>query len=217
MKLSIEAYRTQVQRWPRSGQHILAQFDANSIVIYQAYRPAIGEYAVRHQMFGGEWSFSRMSWIKTNFLWMMYRSGWGTKSDQELTLAVRIQRAGFDQLLRDAVHANFVADRYTTQAAWSNAVAQSSVRLQWDPDHDPSGAKVERRAIQLGLRGKALAWYARDWILDIEDISLFVAEQRQYAQSKATYAYLQTPCEDVYSVLDTTTAQRLGLSSGLIR
>ena len=47
----------------------------------------------------------------------------------------------------------------------------------WDPDHDPSGGKVERRAIQLGLRGAMLAKYAREWLSGIEDISGFVAEQ----------------------------------------
>jgi Domain of unknown function (DUF4291) len=118
------------QRWPQSGRHILANFDAESIVVYQAYRPAIGRYAAEHQRFGGEFSFARMSWIKTNFLWMMYRSGWATKPDQEVTLAIRIRRAGFDQLLREAVHSSFVADSYGDQAAWADAVARSSVRLQ---------------------------------------------------------------------------------------
>jgi len=39
-------------------------------------------------------------------------------------------------------------------------------------------ASLERRAIQLGLRGEILARYAREWIIEIEDISAFVAEQR---------------------------------------
>ena len=212
MKLPTEPYLAQLQRWPQTGRHILAQFDPDSVVVYQAYRPAIGQYAVQHQRFGGEFSFTRMSWIKTNFLWMMYRSGWGTKPGQEVTLAVRIRRAGFDQLLAAAVHSSFVAGVYPDQAAWADAVANSSVRLQWDPDHDPGGAKVERRAIQLGLRDEALAQYARDWLIEIEDISAFVAEQRQYAQTKTTYAQLRTPREEIYPVQDVDIAQRLGIS-----
>ena len=66
---------------------------------------------------------------------------------------------------------------YSSEAEWKRALAQSAVRLQWDPDHDPFGAKVERRALQLGLRGDVLARYAREWIVRIEDISPFVAEQ----------------------------------------
>lgn len=211
MKLPTEPYLAQLQRWPQTGRRILAQFDPDSVVVYQAYRPSIGHYAVQHQRFGGEFSFTRMSWIKTNFLWMMYRSGWGTKPGQEVTLAVRIRRAGFDQLLAAAVHSSFVAGIYPDQAAWADVVARSSVRLQWDPDHDPGGAKVERRAIQLGLRDEALAQYARDWLIEIEDISAFVAEQREYAQTKTTYAQLRTPREDIYLVQDIHTVQRLGI------
>ena len=31
-----------------------------------------------------------MSWIKTSFLWMMHRSGWGTKENQERILQINI-------------------------------------------------------------------------------------------------------------------------------
>jgi Domain of unknown function (DUF4291) len=196
--LPTELYNIQTQRWPQRGQHILAHFDITSVVVYQAYRPSIGHYAVQHQTFGGEFSFTRMTWIKTNFLWMMYRSGWGTKPDQEVTLAIRIQRTGFDQLLQEAVHSSFDPGLYADQDAWKAAVARSSIRLQWDPDHDPHGAKLERRAIQLGLRDEALAQYVHTWIIEIEDISDFVAEQRSVLQANADFSQLRTPSEAVY-------------------
>lgn len=211
MRLATEPYLSQVQRWPRAGRHILAQFDDESVVVYQAYRPAIGHYAAKHQRFGGEFSFSRMSWVKTNFMWMMYRSGWGTKPDQEVTLAVRIHRAGFDQLLRDAVHSTFAPEIYGERSAWESAVAESQVRLQWDPDHDPTGVKVERRAVQLGLRGPVLAAYAHEWIVEISDISAFVAEQRAHAHPP--YTSLVTPREEVYPVADVEVARRLGVDA----
>src|SRR5215475_197230 len=113
MNLITEAYIAQDARWPRSGRHILAQFDAESVVVYQAYRPEIGRHAARHGRFGGGFSLDRMSWIKPNFTWMMYRSGWGTKPGQEVTLAVRLRRAAFDEILRRAVHSSFVPDVYT--------------------------------------------------------------------------------------------------------
>src|SRR4051812_5177712 len=99
MNLRAEPYLAQVDRWPASGRHILAQFDSETVVVYQSYRQVIGRFATQHQRFGGEFSFSRMSWIKPNFLWMMYRSGWGTKEGQEMTLAVRLVRSGFDEIL----------------------------------------------------------------------------------------------------------------------
>ncbi|WP_428740137.1 DUF4291 family protein, partial [Sulfurimonas sp.] len=71
----IEGYLQQASRWPSEGKVILAQYDAESITVYQAYNKSIGHYAAEHGVFGGEFSFSRMTWIKPNFLWMMYRSG----------------------------------------------------------------------------------------------------------------------------------------------
>lgn len=51
-------------RWPISGRHILAQFDDQSVIILQAYRPAIGHFAAKNGFFGGEFSLNPMSWIK---------------------------------------------------------------------------------------------------------------------------------------------------------
>ena len=210
MNLVTKRYLAQAGWWPASGCRILAQFDAESVVVYQAYRPAIGHFAARHGYFGGEWSLGRMSWIKPNFLWMMYRSAWGTKEGQEVTLAVRLRRGAFDEILGLAVHSTFVPEVYGEHETWKQAVARSDVRVQWDPDHGPSGNALERRAIQLGMRGDVLARYAREWLLGIEDISDFVREQR--ANAVAPYERLITPKEEVYPVADPEVATRLGVS-----
>jgi Domain of unknown function (DUF4291) len=201
--MELEPHTEQSARWPASGRHILAQFDAESVVVYQAYRPETALWAVEHGRFGGPtFSFGRMSWIKPNFLWMMYRCGWATKPGQEHVLAVRLKRAVFDAILKQAVPSTFVAALYPDPAAWQAEVGRSQVRLQWDPDHGPSGAKLERRAIQLGLRGPALAEYATP--LAIEDITPLVREQHGRTP-------LLTPREDVYPVTDGETRRRLGL------
>jgi hypothetical protein len=181
--------------------------------VYQAYNPETGHFAARNGDFGGGFGMGRMSWIKPNFLWMMYRSGWGTKLNQEVTLAVRLKRAAFDEILRQAVHSSFEPEVYKTHQEWKNPVAGSDVRLQWDPDHAPAGNPVERRAIQLGLRGEVLSNYAREWLLGIEDISEFVAEQR--ANAAAPYERLVTPSEDIYPVADSEIARRLRVSQGI--
>jgi hypothetical protein len=207
--LHLEHYHDQLARWPGAGRHILAQYDDTSIIVYQAYRPDIARFAAEHHYFGGEFGLQRMSWIKPNFLWMMYRSGWGTKADQEVTLAIRLKRTAFDEILMQAVHSSFNPVVYTSEENWQTAVANSNVRLQWDPDHDPSGAKLERRAIQLGLKGDVLAKYAREWIIEICDISDFVALQQTNAGADANQ--LITPREDVYHPYDPATASRLGI------
>src|SRR5258708_28463529 len=92
-RLITTTYLEQVLVWPRTGRHILAQYDDDSIVVYQAYKPEIGHYAARHGHFGGEeFSLTRMSWIKTNFFWIMYRSGWGANPNQVGRPAGRIKR-----------------------------------------------------------------------------------------------------------------------------
>jgi hypothetical protein len=75
-------------------------------------------------------------------------------------------------------------------------VASSDVRLQWDPDHDPSGKPVERHAVQLGLRGDALRRYGQQELISIEDITPFVTEQRRRLSSG--FVELHTPEERVY-------------------
>jgi len=205
-------YLDQVATWPNSGRHILAQYDTDSIYVYQAYRPSIARFAVEHQKFGGDFSFNRMSWIKPNFLWMMFRAGWATKEGQEHILAVRLRRSFFDELLRRVVPSAFESRRHATQAEWQTAVANSEVRLQWDPDHDPSGKPLERRAVQLGLRGSMLRRYGQEDLISIEDISPFVLEQRAHASGG--FDHLHMPAERVYRPVDAHAADAVGIDEG---
>ncbi len=192
----LKSHAAQVRDWPIEGRHILAQYDEENVVVYQAYRPAIGHHAAAHQRFGGEFSFSRMSWIKPNFLWMMYRSGWGNKEGQEVTLAITIPRTLFDEILALAVPSSFDSQRFESVETWRSALASSEVRLQWDPDHAPDGSPLARRAIQLGLRGSILRRYGVDEVVRIDDVSGFVEQQHRHLQTDS--AMLQTPIERVY-------------------
>lgn len=212
MKLHLEPHLSQSERLPQSGHYILAQFDNEAIVVYQAFRPAIGNWAVEHGHFGGEFSFARMSWIKTSFLWMMYRSGWATKPGQEAVLAIWLKREGFEAILTEAVPSTFDSALYSDEATWCAAVARSTVRLQWDPDRTPGGGALGRRAIQLGLRGRTLTRYGREWLLDIEDITDFVREQAVQVRSSEGRRDLLVPHVGNYRPASPETAARLGLA-----
>lgn len=207
--MRIQRYLDQVATWPQTGRHIMAQYDVESIYVYQAYRPSIARYAVEHQRFGGDFSYSRMSWIKPNFLWMMFRAGWATKEGQEHILAIRLRRSFFDELLCNVVLSQYDAGQYATHEVWKEAVANSDVRLQWDPDHDPLGGCVERRALQLGLRGETLRRYGTEELISIEDITPFVIEQRECLRDG--FANLQMPEEGVYVPVDPAATARVGL------
>ena len=210
MNLPTARYLDQVATWPTEGRHILAHYDADTIVVYQAYRPSIGHYAIKHAAFGGEFSYSRMSWIKPNFLWMMYRSGWGTKEGQETTLGLRLRRQFFDRILAQAVASSFGQSDQSSQEAWKASLATSSVRLQWDPDHDPNGNAVARRAIQLGLRGPALEDFGKRELIEVIDMTEFVSEQRELL-ARVGIGELKTPVERVYVPDDGAVARRLKL------
>lgn len=184
MKLKIKLYNEQIKKWPQQGHHIMAQYDNEKIIVYQSYRPEIGNFAVQNQYFGGAFSLGRMTWIKPNFLWMMYRNGWATKVGQEVVLAIHLKREAFERYLKQAVYSSYQSDLYVSREEWQKKVKSSSIRLQWDPDHDPYGAKLERRAIQIGIRGKEAVSYAKDDILEIEDITPFVKEQYQFVLNK---------------------------------
>jgi hypothetical protein len=84
------------------------------------------------------------------------------------------------------------------------------VRLQWDPDHDPGGKPMARRAIQLGLRGSVLEAFGKRELLEVVDLTEFVAEQRA-ALSSAAPNRLRTPVEQVYGPADSAIAERLCL------
>ncbi len=73
--LSLAPYLTQAARWPAAGRYVLAQATTDTVVVYQAYAPSLGTAAAvlgRLQDVPG-FSMDRMTWIKTNFLWMMFR------------------------------------------------------------------------------------------------------------------------------------------------
>ncbi|MEZ4406375.1 MAG: DUF4291 domain-containing protein [Polyangiales bacterium] len=203
-----ESYLAQKERWPKRGRHILAQYTDDAVIVYQAFRTSTGRAAAEGGAFGEGFSLSRMSWIKPNFLWMMFRSGWATKEDQEVVLSISLKRSAFDRVLAAAVHSTYVPEVYGQKADWQLAVRRSDVRLQWDPDHSPRGGKVERRAIQLGLSGKTLERYAREWIVGIEDITDFVHAQHEHV-TRGELDRLETPREEVYPVEDRAVAARL--------
>lgn len=211
MNLQTIPYTQYEEKVPQEGQHILAQYDQKNIVVYQAFNPRIARYAVENQQFGGEhYRFSRMSWIKPNFLWMMYRCGWATKEEQKRVLAVTISQASFETILEQAVVSSYKKEFYDKEEQWKDALANSNVRLQWDPDHDPYGNKLERRAIQLGLRGDLLEQFGTEWIVSIEDITDFVLEQGKKVQEKKLHELLVIQ-EAVYTPKNPLAQQQVGL------
>ncbi|NMI62070.1 MULTISPECIES: DUF4291 domain-containing protein [unclassified Streptomyces] len=150
---------------------IRALHTASTITVYQAYAPEIGVTAVRDGRFPSTWLRDRMTWIKPSFLWMMYRSNWGTSAGQETVLAVEITRAGFDWALRHACLSSYVRGLHPDRGTWQRELKRAPTRVQWDPERDLHLRPLPYRSLQLGLSGEALSRYADDWIVSISDVT----------------------------------------------
>ncbi|MFB7240583.1 DUF4291 domain-containing protein [Streptomyces sp. NPDC056269] len=142
-----------------------------TVTVYQAYRPGIGLPAAREGRFPATWKRDRMTWIKPSFLWMMYRSGWGTKEGQETVLAVEITREGFEWALRNACLSHYKRGFHPDQATWKRELRQAPARVQWDPERDPQLRELPYRSLQLGLSGEASRRYADEWTVSVRDVT----------------------------------------------
>lgn len=211
MNLETIKYNDYIQTIPKAGRCILGQQTNDKILVYQAYNNAIADYALQYQFFGGNgFSYSRMSWIKPNFLWMMYRCGWASKVNQERVLGIWIKKTDFDLILSHSVFSSFDSSIYHSHEDWKQALEMKPVRLQWDPDHDIHGEKQDRKAIQLGIKGDLLQKYGKEMPCSIIDITAFVKDQKDIIESKKV-DQLEVPKETVYIPENAQIRKQIGL------
>ncbi|MFC9427805.1 DUF4291 domain-containing protein [Streptomyces sp. NPDC056987] len=161
------------------NEKVRAVFTDDAITVYQAYPVRIADPAVAAGTFVDPFKRTRMTWIKPSFLWMMYRSGWATKPDQERILSIQITLEGFEWALSRACLSHFDRTRYRDKAEWRAELESSPVRVQWDPDRDTALNPLSRRAIQIGLSGEAVDRYLDDWIVGMTDITGTVGDIRR--------------------------------------
>ena len=180
---------------------IRADHDRDSIVVYQAYGRAIGEAAVAAGRFVPPFSRGRMTWIKPSFLWLMGRSGWARKPGQEMVLAVRITREGWEKALREAVLTSPDRRVYADGSVWRERMRTAPVRVQWDPERTLKGAHLDARSIQVGLGRRIIDEYADDWTVDITDLTPAVRKIHDLLrQGRDDRARALLPPEKVYPV-----------------
>ena len=165
---------------------IRADHDRETLVVYQAYAPAIAEPALAAQRFVTPFSFGRMTWIKPSFLWLMHRSNWGRKAGQERILAVRIRRTGWDEALSLAVLTSPEAAVFRSPDAWTKAFAAAKVHVQWDTERNLRGGALPFYSIQIGIGRDLIRAYAESWIVSIEDRTPLV--RKMYQQIQAGHA-----------------------------
>ncbi|ATW51505.1 DUF4291 domain-containing protein [Streptomyces peucetius] len=189
---------------------VRAVFTDETITVYQAYAARIANPALETGTFVDPFKRDRMTWIKPSFLWMMYRCGWASKTDQERVLAVDMSREGFEWALSHACLSHFDRSRFATEAGWREALRSSPVRVQWDPERDLGLNPLPHRAIQIGLSGQAVDRYVDDWITGIRDVTpLAHAIRRKVADGDLEAARALLPPERMYP-LPAEAADRVG-------
>jgi hypothetical protein len=157
-----------------SLNEIRADYNAQTITIYQAYSSIIAQPALKAQRFVPPFSMGRMTWIKPSFLWLMERSNWGQKAGQEFILSVKIQRNGWDEALSLGVLTSFEASIHRNPQLWREEFDRALVHVQWDPERSIRGADLGCNSIQVGLSRQIIEKYVEEWVVEIQDFTPLV-------------------------------------------
>ena len=169
---------------------IRADYDDRSIIVYQAYSKVIALPALQNNRFVPPFSLNRMTWIKPSFLWLMERSQWGLKSGQEMILAIRITRRGWEQALSQAVLTSHDPRVYRHYDEWAAQFEKALVHVQWDPERTLRGKSLPVNSIQVGLGRHIIEKYVNEWTIEIKDVTPLVRkiygllQQGQEAKAK---------------------------------
>lgn len=191
---------------------IRADYKNDTLVVYQAYNKTIAKSALEHQKFTAPFSFNRMTWIKPSFLWMMERSNYGQKSNQEYILALHIKREAWEKALNKAVLTSPEKRVYPDPQNWEKDFEKAEVYVQWDPERNIKGAKLNYRSIQIGISRLLIEEFNEEWIVKIEDYTPLVKKILNLTKSgEFDKAKKLLPIEKKYP-LTNELAQRIGAS-----
>jgi hypothetical protein len=189
-------------------RQIIAAFDKEGIMVYQAFRRSIVDAALARGTFAKGFNVNRMTWIKPSFGWMLYRSDYATKHRQDAIVQVKLTHKGFRAILLQSVPTSFDPEFYHSEHSWRNALAKSEVRHQWDPDRDLLGRPIERRAIQIGISGSTVCRYVDEWIIDLRDMTQLARSVHRAILASTDIP--PVPPERPYAI-DDEIASRLGI------
>lgn len=191
-------------------RQIYAYYDDEGVIVYQAFKPAIVNAALEDGTFGAGFNMERMTWIKPSFAWMLYRSGYASKTRQEAILKIKLTHDGFREILSHSVETTHNPHIYKDEDDWRRTLKKSPVRHQWDPERNLKLGKLDRRAIQIGIRGWVVRKYVNEWIIGLENVTKLAHEIHTAVKNKRT-ELPPVPEERVYSV-DEILQHRLGIS-----
>ena len=180
-------------------QEIRAEFDKETITVYQAYNKDIALPAIKNNTFEKPFSFYRMTWIKPSFLWLMERSNWGNKSNQDYILKIKLKRESWEKALSMGVLTDPDKQIYSSGREWEKQFKEAKIHIQWDPERTLRGSKLQERTIQVGISRHLIEEYNNQWISEIIDITPLVKKINSLRKvGKHKEAKRLLPSEKVY-------------------
>lgn len=180
---------------------IRANFDRDSITVYQAYRDAVAKPALEKQKFVEPFSTKRMTWIKPSFGWMMHRSNWGLKHGQNNILAVQISRTGWEKALSLGVLTSPEKSVFKSGNEWEEKFKAAKVHVQWDTERNYRGTALTYFSIQVGLSSNIIEEYVNDWVESISDFTPTVRKLHSLMRTGNMKNFKKLlPVEKVYPV-----------------
>jgi len=179
---------------------IRANYDKDTIVMYQAYSDNIADLAIKNQTFVSPFSFTRMTWIKPSFLWLMHRSNWGQKPNQQRILAVHISREGWEKALSLGILTSPENHIHGSGQKWDELFNAAKVHVQWDTERSVKGTALTYFSIQVGLSRSIIAEFVNDWIVKIEDLTPLVKKLNKFRKQGGKNISKHMPKERVYPI-----------------
>ena len=133
----------------------------------------------------------------------MARSNWGTKSNQEYTLAIKINRIHWDYALSLGVLTHPDKQVYKSGLDWEQDFKQAKIHIQWDPERSIRNTKLEERTIQVGISRQLIEAYNKEWIHQITDYTPLVKKiNKLRKEGKMKEAKRLLPKEKLYPISD---------------
>ena len=178
---------------------IFANYDDDGVFVSQAFKPKIVQVAVEQNKFGKGFGVDRISWIKPSLGWMLRRSKYATKHRMEAIAKIKLSHISWLEILHQSVPTHFDARIFSTEMEWQSALKNSDVIHQWDPERALNGKRLERQAIQIGLRGDVLKKYKDEYVIEVTDLTA-LAKEIGYASKNRNPLPNEIPIEKEYPI-----------------
>jgi len=87
---------------------------------------------------------------------LLRRSNYGTKNRMQAIAKIKLSHQAFREILNQSVETHWNKDVFLEEDDWSKKLHNSDVIHQWDPERDLVGKRLDRQAIQIGIRGAVI-------------------------------------------------------------